>query len=135
MTATRRASTSSPLWTSSRAWSAGWANAGFETGTSRRRWKRRSSRPGSTPGSSARPARTSRGTNFRRKLTAYPGPTLIVNGERDKVMRLGESEHAAATQGDADVVVLEDVGHVCNLHRPEDFTMLMRRFVRNRVTF
>ena len=74
------------------------------------------------------------GTNFRRNLTDYPGPTLVVNGERDKIMRLGETEHAAAAEGDADVVVLEDVGHVCNLHRPEDFTMLMRRFLRNRVT-
>ena len=73
------------------------------------------------------------GTNFRRKLTDYPGPTLIVNGERDKIMRLGETEHAMAAGGDADVVVLKDVGHVCNLHRPDDFTMLLRRFLGRRV--
>ncbi|ARS90372.1 alpha/beta fold hydrolase [Natrarchaeobaculum aegyptiacum] len=70
------------------------------------------------------------GRNVRAGLEAYQGPVLVVNGERDKIMRSGEREHAAAA-GDANVIVLEGVGHVCNLHRPETFTNVVRRFVRN----
>ncbi|APW97719.1 alpha/beta hydrolase [Halobiforma lacisalsi AJ5] len=69
------------------------------------------------------------GRNARAKLESYPGPVLVVNGERDALMRRGEREHAAASGGD--VVVLRDAGHICNLHRPEAFTDVVRRFVRD----
>lgn len=69
------------------------------------------------------------GRDFRTELEAYPGPVLIVNGEKDAVMRKGERDHARAG-GNADVIVLEDVGHVSNLHRPEAFTDAVGRFVR-----
>jgi pimeloyl-ACP methyl ester carboxylesterase len=72
------------------------------------------------------------GVNFREKLSTYPGPTLILNGENDKIMRRGEREHAAAAQ-DARVEVLADVGHICNLHRPETYTSRLRNFVRQDV--
>ncbi|AFZ71495.1 alpha/beta fold hydrolase [Natronobacterium gregoryi] len=68
------------------------------------------------------------GRDVRATLRAYHGPVLVVNGERDEIMRRGERDHAAAA--DADVVVLEGVGHVCTLHRPETFTNLVEQFVR-----
>ncbi|WP_152421315.1 alpha/beta fold hydrolase [Natronococcus amylolyticus] len=73
-----------------------------------------------------------RGVNFREKLSTYPGPTLIVNGEHDKIMRRGEREHAAAAQ-DARIEVLAGVGHICNLHRPETYNARLRNFVHQRV--
>ncbi|THE63906.1 alpha/beta hydrolase [Salinadaptatus halalkaliphilus] len=68
------------------------------------------------------------GRNFRVRLAAFDGPVLVINGEHDKIMRRGERDHAVV--GDADVVVLEGVGHVCNLHRPETFTEAVRQFAR-----
>ncbi|SDR01109.1 alpha/beta fold hydrolase [Natronobacterium texcoconense] len=68
------------------------------------------------------------GRNVRATLETYRGPVLVINGERDMIMRRGEREHALA--GDADVIVLEGVGHVCNLHRPETFTRVVEQFVR-----
>ena len=72
------------------------------------------------------------GVDFRAKLSTYPGPTLVLNGERDKVMRRGERDHAGAAQ-DGRVEVLADVGHICNLHRPETYTARVRNFLRERV--
>lgn len=67
------------------------------------------------------------GRDVRGKLESYPGPVLVVNGEHDTIMRRGERDHASAAGGD--VVVLEGVGHVCSLHRPETFTNVVDRFV------
>ncbi|MFC6716595.1 alpha/beta fold hydrolase [Natrialbaceae archaeon GCM10025810] len=69
------------------------------------------------------------GRNFRDRFASYPGPTLIVNGEHDKLMRRGEGDHAAAGH-DTRIVVIAGVGHICNLHRPETFTDVIRRFAR-----
>ncbi|ELY53296.1 alpha/beta fold hydrolase [Natronolimnohabitans innermongolicus] len=73
-----------------------------------------------------------RDEDFRAKLSTYPGPTLILNGEHDKIMRRGEREHAAAA-ADGRVEVLADVGHICNLHRPQTYTTRVRHFLRQRV--
>ena len=67
------------------------------------------------------------GRDFRSAFAAYPGPALVLNGERDMVMRSGEEEHAAAAQN-ARVEVIEGVGHVCNLHRPAEYTTAVRQF-------
>ena len=72
------------------------------------------------------------GVDFRAKLSTYPGPTLILNGENDKIMRRGERDHAAAAT-DGRIEVLADVGHICNLHRAETYTSRVRNFVRQRV--
>lgn len=72
------------------------------------------------------------GEDFRAKLSSYPGSTLILNGENDKLMRRGEQAHAAAAR-DGRVEVLADVGHICNLHRPATYTDRVRRFVRQSV--
>ena len=72
------------------------------------------------------------GRDFRSALAAYPGPTLILNGERDYVMRRGEDEHAAAApQGSVEMI--DNVGHVCNLHRPTTYTDALRGFMRQQV--
>ncbi|WP_121741434.1 alpha/beta fold hydrolase [Natronorubrum halophilum] len=72
------------------------------------------------------------GEDFRAKLSSYPGPTLVLNGERDRIMRRGERDHAAAAQ-DGRIEVLADVGHICNLHRPEAYTSRVRNFMHQRV--
>lgn len=74
-----------------------------------------------------------RGTDFRAVLAAYPGPTLVLNGTRDLIMRRGEKNHAAAAN-DAYLASIDGVGHICNLHRPEAFTDIMRRFNNEIVT-
>jgi pimeloyl-ACP methyl ester carboxylesterase len=68
-----------------------------------------------------------RGKDFRMALAAYPGPTLVVNGSRDLVMQRGAEDHASAAN-DAYLASMDGVGHVCNLHRPEDFADAIRRF-------
>lgn len=65
--------------------------------------------------------------DFRAALSEYPGPTLVLYGSRDLVMRKGGEDHAAAAN-DAYLASMDGVGHICNLHRPEDFTDAMRRF-------
>ena len=72
------------------------------------------------------------GEDFRAKLSTYPGSTLVLNGENDKLMRRGERDHAAAAR-DGRVEVLAGAGHICNLHRPETYTDRVRRFVRRSV--
>ena len=72
------------------------------------------------------------GEDFRAKLSTYPGSTLILNGEHDKLMRRGEQAHAAAAR-DARVEVIAGVGHICNLHRPATYADRVRRFVRQTV--
>ncbi|ELY67496.1 alpha/beta fold hydrolase [Natrinema versiforme] len=72
------------------------------------------------------------GVDFRAKLSSYPGSTLILNGENDKLMRRGEQAHAGAAR-DGRVEVLAGAGHICNLHRPATYTDRVRRFVRQAV--
>ncbi|WP_265108480.1 alpha/beta fold hydrolase [Halosolutus halophilus] len=72
------------------------------------------------------------GRDFRDALSTYPGSTLILNGENDTLMRRGEQAHAAAAQ-DGRIEVLSDVGHICNLHRPETYSSRVRNFVQRRV--
>ncbi len=72
------------------------------------------------------------GRDFRGALATYPGSTLILNGENDKLMRRGERDHAAAAQ-DGRIEVLADVGHICNLHRPAAYTSRVENFVKQRV--
>lgn len=67
------------------------------------------------------------GHDFRAAFGEYPGPSLVLNGQKDLVMRKGEENHAAAAR-DARVEVLDGAGHVCNLHRPTEYTAAIRRF-------
>lgn len=67
------------------------------------------------------------GVDFRRKFAAYPGPALVLNGEKDLVMRRGAQKHAEAAT-DARVEVVSGAGHVSNLDQPTRFTAAVRGF-------
>ncbi len=69
------------------------------------------------------------GRDFRAMLATYPGPTLLINGEHDKIMRRGEGKHAKAG-ADVRTAMITDVGHICNLHKPDAFTEVVREFAR-----
>lgn len=67
------------------------------------------------------------GERFAPRLAAYPGPTLLLNGELDPVFRLGARRFAAAAQN-ARLVRLDGATHLANLDRPVAFSGAVRRF-------
>lgn len=71
--------------------------------------------------------RTLVGERFIPRLAAYPGPTLILNGELDLPFRLAAPAFAAAAQ-DAHRVRLTGATHLANLDRPAAFSAAVRRF-------
>lgn len=67
---------------------------------------------------------------FVPRLAAYPGPTLILNGEFDLLFRLSAPAFAAAAK-DARRVVLAGALHLSNLDRPGAFSHAVREFARS----
>jgi pimeloyl-ACP methyl ester carboxylesterase len=65
--------------------------------------------------------------SFIPRLAAYPGPTLIVNGEDDGLFRRGEQAFLAATT-DGRLVVIPGTGHLVNEEQPVAFNAAVRRF-------
>ena len=70
------------------------------------------------------------GERFIPRLAAYPGPSLIVNGEFDVVFRPGARAFAAAAR-DTRRVRLGGASHLANLDRPTAFSEAVRRFARS----
>ena len=70
------------------------------------------------------------GQRFIPRLAAYPGPSLIVNGEFDVVFRPGARAFAAAAR-DGRRVRLGGASHLANLDRPAAFSEAVRRFARS----
>jgi pimeloyl-ACP methyl ester carboxylesterase len=70
------------------------------------------------------------GERFAPRLAAYPGPTLILNGEWDLLFRLSAGSFAAAAR-DARRVRLAGALHLSNLDRPAAFSHAVRRFARS----
>ena len=70
------------------------------------------------------------GERFVPRLAAYPGPTLIINGELDLPFRLFARSFAAAGS-DVRRVRLAGARHLANLDRPAAFNAVVRRFVRS----
>ena len=70
------------------------------------------------------------GEPFAPRLAAYPGPTLILNGEFDPIFRLGAGRFAAAAVN-VRRVRLAGATHLANLDRPAAFNEAVRRFVRS----
>ncbi len=69
------------------------------------------------------------GADPRPLLRAYPGPILVLNGEDDRINRVGEAALVAA----APYVVLRIIphaGHGCNLEQPTAFSAAVRDFAR-----
>ena len=70
------------------------------------------------------------GERFLPRLAAYPGPTLILNGELDLLFRLFAPAFAATAQ-DARRVRLSGATHLANLDRPAAFSEAVRRFANS----
>jgi len=67
--------------------------------------------------------------DFRRRLRAYDGPVLILNGERDACHRLGELLFLAAAPA-ARLQLVRRVGHVANLEQAERYNAAPRPVAR-----
>ncbi len=67
------------------------------------------------------------GERFVPRLAAYPGPTLILNGEYDLPFRLFAGSFARAAR-DPRRVRLAGATHLANLDRPIAFSAAIRRF-------
>ena len=73
------------------------------------------------------------GERFMPQLAAYPGPTLILNGELDIPFRLFAPAFAAAAH-DAHRVRLTGATHLANLDRPAAFSEAVRHFAATLAT-
>ena len=68
------------------------------------------------------------GERFAPRLAAYPGPTLVLNGELDVLFRL--TVRAFVRSGrDVRRVRLRGATHLANLDRPGAFSLAVRRFL------
>ena len=67
---------------------------------------------------------------FVPRLAAYPGPTLILNGQWDLLFRLSASLFASSA-ADARRVRLAGALHLSNLDQPAAFNLAVRRFARS----
>jgi pimeloyl-ACP methyl ester carboxylesterase len=67
------------------------------------------------------------GRDFQLLLADYPGPTLILNGERDAGPRGGASRFARGARR-AEVATIPGAGHAVNLDQPEAFSRAVRAF-------
>lgn len=70
------------------------------------------------------------GERFLPRLAAYPGSTLILNGELDVIFRLSTRTFAAAAV-DARRVLLAGATHLAPLDRPRAFSEAVRHFARS----
>lgn len=68
--------------------------------------------------------------DYLRMVREYPGPVLLLNGERDRSFRRDEGLLLAVAP-DAHLVVLPGAGHLCNLDRPREFTQAVGEFARS----
>ena len=67
------------------------------------------------------------GRDFAAALKAYPGPSLILNGEHDRTARRGEAAFAAA-QHERRIAIVPGAGHACNLDQPDAYNRAVREF-------
>lgn len=67
------------------------------------------------------------GRRFRPVLAQYPGPTLFVNGARDRLMRRHEGGFLRTAQVGS-LLVLPTIGHMTNIEDPDGFNRIVRRF-------
>lgn len=87
-------------------------------------------RAGVYPGALAPSYAEMAGRDFSAVLAKYPGPSLLLNGERDSSARKGEAKFlSAARQGRAHMV--PDAGHACNIDQPEKYNQAVREFARS----
>jgi pimeloyl-ACP methyl ester carboxylesterase len=70
------------------------------------------------------------GERFKPRLAAYPGPSLLMNGEFDLFFRPTERSFADVA-ADARRKTIRRATHLTNLDQPEAFTHLIRAFARS----
>jgi pimeloyl-ACP methyl ester carboxylesterase len=70
---------------------------------------------------------TALGETFIPRLAAYPGPSLLVNGEDDLLFRSGEDAFLAAAR-DGRLEVIPGCGHLVSEDQPAAFNAAVRRF-------
>jgi pimeloyl-ACP methyl ester carboxylesterase len=70
------------------------------------------------------------GERFKPRLAAYPGPSLLINGEFDLFFRPTERSFADVA-ADPRRALIRGATHLTNLDQPEVFTALIRRFARS----
>ncbi len=70
------------------------------------------------------------GKDFTVPLGQYPGPGLILNGERDTASRRGEARFAAALHPGR-VQIVPGAGHACNLDNVEAYNQAVRGFAQS----
>lgn len=56
-------------------------------------------------------------------------PTLVVTGGEDRALPVDDARMLAATIPGADLVVVEEAGHLCTIERPGEVTAALRAFV------
>ena len=67
---------------------------------------------------------------FHRMVAAVRAPTLIVQGERDRLVRVAAVRAVAAARPDWQLEVLADLGHVPQLEAPERFLAVVEPWLR-----
>lgn len=67
------------------------------------------------------------GERFKPRLAAYPGPSLLINGEYDLFFRPSERGFADVA-ADPRRALIRRATHLTNLDQPEQFTEVIRRF-------
>jgi pimeloyl-ACP methyl ester carboxylesterase len=70
------------------------------------------------------------GEPFKPRLAAFPGPSLLLNGEFDMVFRPTERSFAAVAASPRRVLIRRAT-HLSNLDQPAAFTAAIRRFARS----
>lgn len=69
------------------------------------------------------------GIDFAERIASYPGPALILNGEKDRSSRSGEG-HFLSRMKNARVRTIAGAGHGCSLDKPEEFNAAVLEFGR-----
>lgn len=67
--------------------------------------------------------------DFRDRLLEIVCPTLIVWGERDRVITVRDAAVYAELIPDSRKVVFQDTGHIAQIERPDAFNALLREFL------
>ena len=75
-------------------------------------------------------ASSDRGPAVPARLAAYPGPTMLLNGELDVILRLGERAFLRAAQHGRRLLIPRAT-HLAHLDRPDLFSAAVAGFVRS----
>lgn len=65
----------------------------------------------------------------REDLRGWPGPALVLCGRHDALCPVHRHEEIAGLLGDAELVVVEDAGHLPTLEAPEEVSAAMARWL------